>query len=162
METTHRPAPADPGRTAAWSDRLRAAGRRVTRQRLAVLEAVDAHPHSTAEDVAAAVRTVLPTITVQSVYVVLSDLTALGMLRKFEPPASPALYETRTDDNHHHAYCVRCGAVTDIDCAVGHAPCLTPVEHHGMHLLSADVVYHGVCADCLAADGARPAAAPAG
>ncbi|GEO94930.1 Fur family transcriptional regulator [Kocuria turfanensis] len=155
MQTTERPAP-DAGRTAAWSDRLRSHGRRVTKQRLAVLDAVERRPHSTAEDVVAEVRAVLPAITVQSVYVVLSDLTAVGMLRKFEPPASPALYETRTGDNHHHAYCVRCGAVVDVDCAVGHAPCLTPSEHHGMRLLAADVVYQGICADCLAAAPAPP------
>jgi len=159
MQTTERPAPEDAGRAAAWSDRLRSSGRRVTKQRLAVLDAVDRRPHSTAEDVAAAVRTVLPAITVQSVYVVLSDLTAVGLLRKFEPPASPALYETRTDDNHHHAYCVRCGTVADVDCSVGHAPCLTPSEHHGMQLLSADVVYRGVCASCLAAEAEAPSPA---
>lgn len=151
MQTTERPAPSDAARTVAWANRLRAAGRRVTKQRLAVLDAVDRRPHSTAEDVAAEVRAVLPAITVQSVYVVLSDLTALDMLRKFEPPASPALYETRTGDNHHHACCIRCGAVTDVDCAVGAAPCLTPAQSHGMHLLSADVVYRGICASCLPA-----------
>ena len=157
MQTTERPATEDAGRTAAWSDRLRSHGRRVTKQRLAVLEAVERRPHSAAEDVLAEVRTALPAITLQSVYVVLSDLTLIGMLRKFEPPASPALYETRTDDNHHHAYCVRCGAVADVDCAVGHTPCLTPSEQHGMQMLSADVVYRGVCADCLTADAASPA-----
>jgi Fe2+ or Zn2+ uptake regulation protein len=157
MQTTERPAP-DTARAAAWSDLLRSHGRRVTKQRLAVLDAVDRRPHSTADEVLADVRTVLPAITLQSVYVVLSDLTAVGMLRKFEPPASPARYETRTGDNHHHAYCVRCGTVADVDCAVGHAPCLTPSEHHGMQLLTADVVYQGICADCLAA-GASPAQA---
>lgn len=150
MQRSERPA-LDAGRTAAWSDQLRSHGRRVTKQRLAVLDAVDRRPHSTAEDVAAAVRQVLPAITVQSVYVVLSDLSAVGMLRKFEPPASAARYETRTGDNHHHAYCMRCGSVADVDCAVGHSPCLTPSEHHGMQLVAADVVYQGVCADCLAA-----------
>lgn len=152
MQTSERPA-ADTGRTAAWSGRLRAHGRRVTKQRLAVLDAVEHRPHSTAEEVVAGVRTVLPAITVQSVYVVLSDLTAVGMLRKFEPPGSPALYETRTGDNHHHAYCVRCGSVADVDCAVGHTPCLTPSEQHGMQLLAADVVYQGICAGCLASAG---------
>ncbi|MEX5258680.1 Fur family transcriptional regulator [Kocuria sp. CPCC 205263] len=159
MQTTERPAP-DTARAAAWSDLLRSHGRRVTKQRLAVLDAVDRRPHSTADEVLADVRTVLPAITLQSVYVVLSDLTAVGMLRKFEPPASPARYETRTGDNHHHAYCVRCGTVADVDCAVGHAPCLTPSEHHGMQLLTADVVYQGICADCLAAGASREQAAP--
>jgi Fe2+ or Zn2+ uptake regulation protein len=161
MQTTDRPAPADSGRAATWSDRLRSSGRRVTKQRLAVLDAVDRRPHSTAEDVVAAVREVLPTITVQSVYVVLSDLTAVGMLRKFEPPASPALYETRTEDNHHHAYCVRCGAVSDVDCAVGRTPCLTPSDAHGMRMLSADVVYRGICASCLATEGEPAGGLPA-
>ena len=118
----------------AWTTGLRARGRRVTKQRLAVLHAVQEHPH--------------PAITVQSVYVILADLTDIDLLRKFEPPGTPALYETRTGDNHHHAFCVRCGKVEDVDCAVGSAPCLTPSDFHGMALFSADVLYQGVCVDC--------------
>ncbi len=143
-----------------WSRRLRAQGRRVTRQRLAVLAAVQTHPHSSAERIAGLVREELPSITTQSVYVVLTDLTGLEMLRKFEPPGRPALYETRTGDNHHHAYCVRCGTVEDVDCAVGEAPCLTPAQDHGMVLLSADVLYRGICRECRAAEAA--AGGPAG
>jgi len=80
--------------------------------------------------------------------VILADLTDIDLLRKFEPPGTPALYETRTGDNHHHAFCVRCGKVEDVDCAVGSAPCLTPSNFHGMALFSADVLYQGVCVDC--------------
>ena len=110
----------------AWAAALRAHGRRVTKQRLAVLTAVEHHPHSPAESILAAARTELPELTAQSVYVVLGDLTDLHMLRRFEPPHSPALYETRVGDNHHHAICISCGRVEDVECAVGHAPCLTP------------------------------------
>ncbi|KAA9395261.1 transcriptional repressor [Kocuria coralli] len=131
-----------------WGARLRSLGRRVTKQRLAVLQATDRRPHSSADEIAAQVREQLPSISTQSVYVVLADLTNLDLVRKFEPPASPALYETRTGDNHHHAYCVRCGRVDDVDCAVGHAPCLTPSHDHGMQLLSAEVVYRGLCSAC--------------
>lgn len=131
-----------------WTQELRALNRRVTKQRLEVLTAVHQAPHSTAEEVVAAVRKALPNITVQSVYVVLTDLTSINMLRKFEPPGTPALYETRTGDNHHHAFCIRCFKVEDVDCAVGSAPCLTPSDDHNMLLLSADVLYRGVCADC--------------
>lgn len=136
----------------AWSAQLRAKGRRVTKQRLAVLAAVHDNPHSTADAVVTAVRQELPGITVQSVYVVLADLTDINMLRKFEPPGSAGLYETRTGDNHHHAYCIRCGKVEDVDCAIGVAPCLTPSDFHGMALLSSDVLYRGICADCQNAD----------
>jgi Fe2+ or Zn2+ uptake regulation protein len=115
----------------AWAAALRAHGRRVTKQRLAVLAAVEHHPHSPAENILAAAREELPELTAQSVYVVLGDLTDLHMLRRFEPPHSPALYETRVGDNHHHAICISCGRVEDVDCAVGHAPCLTPALERG-------------------------------
>ncbi|MBG6189297.1 Fur family ferric uptake transcriptional regulator [Arthrobacter sp. CAN_A212] len=136
---------------AQWATALRAHGRRVTRQRLAVLAAVELSPHSTTEDIAASVRVDLPEITVQSVYVVVADLTALGLLRRIETPHSPARYETRVDDNHHHAVCTGCGRIEDVDCAVGHAPCLTPQWPAGsspMTIQIADVVYQGLCADC--------------
>lgn len=131
-----------------WASALRAHGRRVTKQRLVVLDAVASHPHSSADAIHAAAREALPEITPQSVYVVLGDLTDLGMLRRFEPPHSAALYETRVGDNHHHAICSVCGRVEDVDCAVGHAPCLTPSDTHGMTIVIADVTYVGVCAEC--------------
>ncbi len=138
-------------RESAWATSLRAAGRRVTKQRLAVLAAVERSPHATADDVVTAVRTDLADMTVQSVYVVLSDLTASGLLRRIEPPHSPARYETRVNDNHHHAVCTGCGRIEDVDCAVGHAPCLTPHWSPGseqMTIQIADVVYQGLCNDC--------------
>ncbi|WP_138417944.1 Fur family transcriptional regulator [Sinomonas gamaensis] len=155
MEPTH-----GPGREQSaqdWSSALREHGRRVTRQRLAVLDAVDRHPHSSADAILASAREDLPELTPQSVYVVLGDLTDLGMLRRFEPPHSPALYETRVGDNHHHAICSVCGRVEDVDCAVGHAPCLTPSDAHGMTIMIADVTYVGVCSDCAAKASQAPA-----
>lgn len=140
-----------------WSSALREHGRRVTRQRLAVLDAVDRHPHSSADAILASAREDLPELTPQSVYVVLGDLTDLGMLRRFEPPHSPALYETRVGDNHHHAICSVCGRVEDVDCAVGHAPCLTPSDAHGMTIMIADVTYVGICSDCAAKASQAPA-----
>lgn len=136
--------------TARWTGALRAHGRRVTKQRLAVLTAVERLPHAVADDVAAAARGELPDISLQSVYVVLADLTEIGLLRKIEPPHSPARYETRVDDNHHHAICTGCGRIEDVDCAVGHAPCLTPENTHGMTIQIADVLYRGICAECAA------------
>ena len=136
--------------TGRWSQELRTHGRRVTKQRLAVLTAVEKLPHAVADDVAAAVRGNLPDISLQSVYVVLADLTETGLLRKIEPPHSPARYETRVDDNHHHAICTGCGRIEDVDCAVGHAPCLTPENTHGMTIQIADVLYRGICAECAA------------
>ena len=131
-----------------FTERLREQGLRVTRQRLAVLSVLENHPHSSADTVVATVREELPDLSIQSVYNVLNDLTGLGILRRFSPPNSAALYETRVDDNHHHAVCTRCGRVEDVDCAVGHAPCLTPSEDHGMAIQIADVLYQGVCEDC--------------
>ena len=137
--------------TAGWSDELRAHGRRVTKQRLAVLRAVDNAPHSVADDVAASVREELGDISLQSVYVVLADLSEIGLVRKIETPNSPARYETRVNDNHHHAVCTGCGRIEDVDCAVSHAPCLTPGNTHGMSIQIADVLYRGLCTDCAAA-----------
>ena len=158
------PLPADADTTPqlleeVWSASLRSKGRRVTKQRLAVLRAVQSHPHSNAEEIVTAVRQELPSITVQSVYVILTDLTDIDLLRKFEPPGTPGLYETRTGDNHHHAFCIRCGKVQDVDCAIGSAPCLTPSDFHGMALISADVLYQGICADCQTEEETRLAAA---
>ncbi|MGG5170869.1 Fur family transcriptional regulator [Pseudarthrobacter sp. J1738] len=136
-----------------WAAELRSLGRRVTKQRLAVLTAVELHPHSPAEAILSFAREALPELTAQSVYVVLNDLSELGMLRRFEPPHSPALYETRVADNHHHAVCTSCGRVEDVECAVGHAPCLTPhwsEESRPMTIQIADVLYQGICQDCLA------------
>ncbi|MHA7279303.1 Fur family transcriptional regulator [Arthrobacter sp. MDT2-2] len=141
-------------REARWSEALHSSHRRVTRQRLAVLAAVEQSPHATADDAAAAVRAALPHITVQSVYVILADLTDLGLLRRIDTPHSPARYETRVGDNHHHAVCTGCGRIEDVDCAVGHAPCLTPEWSPGAHRMTiqiAEVLYQGLCDDCRSA-----------
>ena len=133
-----------------WTGRIRAAGLRVTKPRLAVLDALERNPHATADEVLADVRTALPEITVQSIYVVLHSLTDAGLLRQLDLANSPARYETRVDDNHHHAVCTVCGRIEDVACAVGHAPCLAPSETHGMSIHVADVVYQGVCPNCSA------------
>lgn len=133
------------------STQMRERGLRVTRGRLAVLEVLDRQPHSSAETVVEEVHRGLPDVSIQSVYNVLNDLTEQGILRRFTPPHSAALYETRVNDNHHHAICTGCGRVEDVDCAVGHAPCLTPSENHGMAIQIADVLYQGICEDCRTA-----------
>ncbi|PQZ96182.1 transcriptional repressor [Arthrobacter sp. MYb227] len=130
------------------STQMRDLGLRVTRGRLAVLEVLDQLPHSSAETVVAKVHEDLPDVSIQSVYNVLNDLTEQGILRRFTPPHSPALYETRVNDNHHHAICTSCGRIEDVECAVGHAPCLTPSDDHGMVIQIADVLYQGICEDC--------------
>lgn len=135
-----------------WAARVRASGLRVTKQRLAVLDALEHAPHSTADQVLDLVRRSLPEITVQSVYTVLHSLTDAGLLRQLDLASSPTRYETRVADNHHHAVCTECGRIEDVACAVGHAPCLTPEETHGMTIRVADVVYQGLCADCAARD----------
>lgn len=131
-----------------WPAQLRERGLRVTRQRLAVLHAVAAHPHQPAEAIHAAVTAQLPEITVQSVYTVLHDLTAHQLVRRFDPPGSPACYETRTHDNHHHAICSVCGRIEDIDCVHGEAPCLEAPAGLRMTVDVADVVFRGVCDEC--------------
>ncbi|WP_035744183.1 Fur family transcriptional regulator [Haematomicrobium sanguinis] len=131
-----------------WPESLKVAGFKVTKQRLAVLHAVEHHPHADAELIAANCRETLPALTIQSVYTVLADLTRAGLVRKIQPHGGAARYETRTNDNHHHAVCIRCDRIVDVDCAVGHTPCLVPQQDTGMNILFADVVYRGVCEEC--------------
>lgn len=140
-----------------WSEMLRGRGLRVTRQRLAVLDAIAEQPHLPAEAVHTAVARRLPEITVQSVYTVLHDLTAHQLLRRFDPPGSAARYEARTGDNHHHAICTVCGRIEDVDCAHGQAPCLEAPEGLGMEIEAADVVFRGVCLTCADQRSRQPA-----
>jgi Fur family transcriptional regulator, stress-responsive regulator len=128
---------------------------RVTRPRLAVLEAVHANAHADTETIFGAVRTGLPEVSRQAVYDVLAALTAAGLVRKIQPSGSVARYEARVGDNHHHLVCRSCGVITDVDCAVGEAPCLTPSDHNGFLLDEAEVIYWGLCPDCLASQTLR-------
>jgi Fur family ferric uptake transcriptional regulator len=127
---------------------LRGAALRVTRPRLAVLSAVHEHPHADTASIIAAVRNDLADVSHQAVYDVLRALTAAGLVRCIEPPGSVARYEARVGDNHHHIVCRSCGAIADVDCAVGPAPCLTPSEDHGFVVDEAEVVYRGLCPAC--------------
>ncbi len=134
---------------------LRQHGIQVTAQRLAVLRAVAAHPHSAADAVAEIVRHEIGAISLQSVYDALTVLVAAGLIRRIQPAGSPARFEDRVGDNHHHLICRTCGRMVDVDCAVGGAPCLTPIHDKGYEIDEAEVVYWGRCADCLAKAGAR-------
>lgn len=135
------------------SELIRAAGLRLTRQRVAVLDAVDAAPHASAAAVLAAVSAVLPGVSHQAVYDCLADLTDAGLLRRMLIDGGPALYETRTDDNHHHLVCRACGLVVDVDCAAGAAPCLDVVDAAGFAIDEAEVTYRGLCQPCAGARG---------
>lgn len=127
---------------------LRAVGLRVTAPRVAVLEALAAEPHSTADDVAGRVRQDLGSVSTQAVYDVLRACVNAGLVRRIEPAGSSARYETRTGDNHHHLVCRVCGRVADVDCAVGEAPCLEPSDLGGFTVDEAEVVFWGLCPDC--------------
>lgn len=128
---------------------LRGRGIQVTAQRLAVLRAVAAAPHSTADAVAAAVKSEIGAISLQSVYDGLGLMVAEGLIRRIQPAGSPARFEDRVGDNHHHLICRICGRVVDIDCAVGAAPCLTPADGKGYEIDEAEVAYWGRCPSCL-------------
>lgn len=129
---------------------LRDAGLRATAGRIAVLEALVSMPHSDAEHVFRVVSSALPTTSIQSVHNILADLTAAGLTRRIEPAGSAALYERRVNDNHHHVVCSQCGAISDVDCVVGHAPCLSPSETGGYTVQTAEVTFWGTCPDCAA------------
>ncbi|WP_255513627.1 Fur family transcriptional regulator [Homoserinibacter sp. GY 40078] len=137
-------------------DRLRRAGLRVTSPRAAVLEAVDAQPHSDAESLARALSADHPRLSVQSVHNVLRALTDHGLVRRIEPADSAALYESRVGDNHHHVVCRGCGAVADVACVAGHAPCLEPSDAGGFEIDLAEVVFWGMCPECRATGVVSP------
>ncbi|MDG4797063.1 Fur family transcriptional regulator [Micromonospora sp. WMMD1082] len=127
---------------------LRAVSLRVTRPRLAVLAALRDHRHVDTDTVIALVRANHPTVSHQTVYDVLRALTEAGLVRRIQPAGATARYESRVGDNHHHVVCRSCGAIADVDCAVGHAPCLTASGDHGFVVDEAEVVYWGTCPDC--------------
>ncbi|SHJ35212.1 Fur family transcriptional regulator, ferric uptake regulator [Nocardiopsis flavescens] len=127
---------------------LRESGLRVTSPRMAVLSAVHDNPHADTESLIDIVRGNLGAVSGQAVYDVLKALNGAGLIRRIQPQGSVARYETRVGDNHHHVVCRSCGAIADVDCAVGHAPCLTASSDHGFRVDEAEVVYWGLCPDC--------------
>ena len=131
-------------------DLLRAHGLRVTRPRLAVLEVLTEGGHLEVEDIAQKARTRLDSVSTQAVYDVLGALSRAGLARRIEPAGSPARYEARVGDNHHHIVCRGCGAIADVDCAVGERPCLSPGDAQGFVLDEAEVTFWGLCPDCQA------------
>ncbi|ONI89327.1 transcriptional repressor [Actinosynnema sp. ALI-1.44] len=133
-----------------FETQLRAASLRVTRPRLAVLAALRDHSHVDTETVIDLVRVDHPTISHQAVYDVLRALTDAGLLRRIQPLGATARYESRVGDNHHHVVCRSCGAIADVDCVVGHPPCLTASDDHGFVIDEAEVVFWGTCPDCSA------------
>lgn len=129
---------------------LRQHGLQVTAQRLAVLRAVSDRSHSTADDIDKLVRAEIGAISRQAVYDALAVLTEKGLLRRIQPAGSPARYENRVGDNHHHVVCRNCGSMGDVDCAVGHAPCLTAADDLSYEIDEAEVIYWGSCPECVA------------
>ena len=127
---------------------LRRRGYRVTGQRLAVLRAVSREPHVTADAITETVRAELGAISIQAVYDVLGVLVDVGLVRRIQPAGSPARFEARVSDNHHHVICRACGGTADVDCAVGLAPCLTAADDRGYEIDEAEVIYWGRCPDC--------------
>jgi Fur family transcriptional regulator, stress-responsive regulator len=141
--------------TSDYAEQLRAAELRVTRPRIAVMEAVHSHPHADTETIFGAVRAGLPDVSRQAVYDVLNALTVVGLVRRIQPSGSVARYESRIGDNHHHVVCRSCGVIADVDCAVGEAPCLTASDHNGFEIDEAEVIYWGLCPDCSASQVSR-------
>jgi Fe2+ or Zn2+ uptake regulation protein len=131
---------------------LRAAALRVTRPRVAVLSAVHEHPHADTDSIIRVARRELGEVSHQAVYDVLRALTAAGLLRRIQPSGSVARYEARVGDNHHHVVCRSCGAIADVDCAVGAAPCLAASDDHGFEIDEAEVTYWARCPQCVADD----------
>jgi Fur family transcriptional regulator, stress-responsive regulator len=133
---------------------LRRHGLQVTAQRVAVLRAVSGRPHSTADDIDKVVRAEIGGISRQTVYDALGILTEKGLLRRIQPAGSPARYEDRVGDNHHHVICRTCGRMVDVDCAVGFTPCLSAADDSAYEIDEAEVIYWGRCPECVAATSA--------
>jgi Fur family transcriptional regulator, stress-responsive regulator len=133
------------------AEELRGAGLRVTAARVALVETVRDGDHLGVEAIASGVRDRIGHISLQAVYEALHALTAAGLVRRIEPAGSLARFEGRVADNHHHVVCRSCGAVADVDCAVGEAPCLTASDDHGFSVDEAQVIYWGLCPDCSTA-----------
>jgi Fur family ferric uptake transcriptional regulator len=140
-----------PPQTPTTGDELRQAGLRVTAARIALLETVRAGDHLDVDTIATQVRDRLGTISVQAVYEALHALTAAGLIARIEPAGSPARFEGRVGDNHHHIVCRSCGVVADVDCVVGEPPCLTASDDHGFSIDEAQVIFWGLCPDCSTA-----------
>ena len=136
--------------TSDFEARLRAVALRVTQPRLAVLGALHGHPHVDTQAVIELVRADHPTVSHQAIYDVLRVLTEAGLVRRIQPAGATARYECRVGDNHHHVVCRACGAIADVDCAVGDTPCLTASDDHGYAVDEAEVVYWGTCPGCSA------------
>ncbi|MEM8963992.1 MAG: Fur family transcriptional regulator [Acidobacteriota bacterium] len=130
---------------------LRDHGLQVTAQRMAILRAISANPHATADEVIEGVRAEIGTISRQAVYDTLNALVEKKLIRRIQPAGSPARYEDRVGDNHHHLICRSCGLTFDIDCAVGSSPCLTAAEDHGFEIDEAEIIYWGRCPSCRTA-----------
>lgn len=134
-----------------WPGELRRAGMRVTQPRLLVLEYLDLHPHTDADQILHALVSKHPTLSAQGVHCIVGDLTRAGLVRKIDLPETQSFrYETRISDNHHHVQCIHCGRIEDVDCVIGEAPCLTPSQSHGMQIIAAQVTFQGICSDCQA------------
>ena len=137
--------------TPAPADLLRQHGLQVTAQRIAVIRAVSDCPHGTVEDVAEAVHNYIGAISRQAVYDSVGMLAEKGLIRRIQPAGSPARYEDRVGDNHHHLICRTCDRMVDVDCAVGYTPCLTAADDSGYEIDEAEVIYWGRCPECIAA-----------
>lgn len=147
--------PADPG------DVLRQHQVQLTAQRLAVLKAVATRPHATADEIEDVVRGEIGAVSRQAVYDALGLLTDKGIIRRIQPARSPARYEDRVDDNHHHLVCRKCGIALDVPCAVGSKPCLEAADDHGFAIDEAEVIYWGICPACQTAEAGTRATSPA-
>jgi Fur family transcriptional regulator, stress-responsive regulator len=137
--------------TPATAEELRGAGLRVTAARVALLETFRDGDHLDVESIASGVRDRIGHVSLQAVYDALHALTAAGLVRRIELADGPARFERRVGDNHHHVVCRACGAVADVDCAVGEAPCLTASDDHGFSIDEAEVIYWGLCPGCSTA-----------
>lgn len=153
------PHPTSDARAVDATAMLRSAGLRVTDSRRAVVGALVERPHASADELYAVVARTIPGTSLQSVYNALGDFVDAGLARRIEPAGRPGLFELRVDDNHHHLICAQCGAVEDVDCVTGAAPCLTPSDARGYALHAAEVTFWGVCPACALAAPSSPAAA---
>jgi len=133
---------------------LHGRGQRVTPQRLILHRLLRASPqHLTAEELLERSRDALPNVSLPTVYATLELFEQLGVIRRVPGTGPAQVYDSRVD-LHHHARCLRCGRVSDLDADLDAAAAAAAARAQGFAPERVEVVVTGLCGDCAAAPSA--------
>ncbi len=141
-------------RIEAFPALCREAGLKVTHQRTAIyrlLAGTESHP--TPEEVFAALRPELPSLSLATVYKVLDLFHRRGFLRKVATEGQVARYDANIQP-HHHLVCQGCGTIQDVPVAPDDERVLSRMGN-GFAASHYDVIFYGRCGNCRAAPAGR-------